>query len=713
MDFEISRRNFLKWSGFAGAAAVLPEMVKAKILTPKQKSLPPLEREDYLPAVCKMCPALCMLEIRVVNGKPVGVSGKPGHPLSQGAICPKGNAILQELYHPDRLRHPVRRAGSRGSSSWERISWEEAFKTLRTKLVSLLSEQKADRLAVIAAPIRDIRHELQRRFACLFPTPHFWEWDWPLGEGPLDAFRIMHGSTEGLFYDLANASHIVSFGWDWLQSFPSPLEAQRAYSRLRRGRFERRTRMVQIEPRLSITAAKADEWIRIKPGSEGILALGIAHELLTQRLYDAAFVSRWTSGFKEFRELILQEYGLDKVLTATGVEPDRISELARDMSSIKPSLAITHRSSVFNQMAVHSLNALLGSIGLRQGVLWSEAEKHKLVLPRENASLAKSSAVESVHQLPEAVASGALNIEVLWMERVNPVFLSPRPQRWKDALVKIPFIVSFSPFLDESSEMADLVLPPHSSLEAWQYGFSRTLEGDGVVSFAPPIVKPFHETGDHGDFILKLARSLGESRIASEFPWETFVDALRHAAGRAGAEGAMRQGGWMEFKATRVDPFPTISHPTRKLDFAAKTLGNPPSSTGPANDLLELQIFVPLALSFGEGAHLPYLHSLVGTHLGEEWKTWVEIHPSTAKKLAIRDGQMVWVESSAGRIEAKARHFPGIDAGTVAMPLGLGHTALGRYAQGIGSNPSHIIEKTFDATGRPTWQGSRVRIYAA
>ncbi|MBI4375426.1 MAG: molybdopterin-dependent oxidoreductase, partial [Elusimicrobia bacterium] len=673
--------------------------------------LPVLEKEEYLPAVCKMCPALCMLEIRVVNGKPVGVAGKPGHPLSQGTICPKGNAILQELYHPDRLRHPIRQKGARGSDQWERISWDEAHQVLRSKLSDLLSRKKADRLAVIAAPIRDIRHELQRRFARVFPTPHFWEWNWPLAEGPVDAFKLMHGSSEGLFYDLANASHIVSFGWDWLQSFPSPLEAQRAYSRLRRGRMERRTRMVQIEPRLSITAAKADDWIRIKPGTEGILALGIANQLLARRLYDESFVSRWTSGFKDFKELVIAEYGPEKVSAATGVEPTKILELARDMASIRPSLAITRRGDLFNQVAVHSLNALLGSIGLQRGVLWSEAEKHKLALPRETPSPAKGG-LESVHQLPEAITTGRTNVEVLWLERVNPVFLSPEPQRWRDAMAKIPFIVSFSSFLDESSAMADIVLPPHSSLEAWQYGFSRTLEGNGVVSFAPPIVEPFYETGDHGDFVLKLARSLN-SHIASQFPWETFVDALRHAAGRAGVEPLMRQGGWREFKASYATPASAISHPTRKFQFAADKVKKTQPGIKTSTQSLNLHVFIPLALSFGDGAHLPYLHSLVGHHLKEEWETWLEIHPSTAGRLSIKDDQMVWVESSIGKIKAKAKYFVGIDPDTVAMPLGLGHTAMGRYARGIGTNPADLIERHFDASGLPIWHDTKVRVYAA
>ncbi|MEK7361025.1 MAG: hypothetical protein AAB133_02985, partial [Pseudomonadota bacterium] len=108
------------------------------------------------------------------------------------------------------------------------------------------------------------------------------------------------------------------------------------------------------------------------------------------------------------------------------------------------------------------------------------------------------------------------------MERVNPLYLSPQPAQWRRAFEKIPFIVSFSSFLDESSKLADLVLPPHHSLETWQYGFSPTLEGQGVISFAPPVLSPLYDTGDHGDFILTLARKLG-GKLAQALPWESFV----------------------------------------------------------------------------------------------------------------------------------------------------------------------------------------------
>lgn len=696
------------------AGAAIPRALRASLLTPKQKPPPKLESEAYVPAVCRQCPALCMLQIRVANGKPAGVSGLAGHPLSQGAMCPKGASVLQQLYHPDRLRHPLRRRGARGAHQWDPISWDEARERVREKLAGLLARKKPEALGMIAAPIQDVRRQIQERFARAFGTPNFWEWNWPLGQAPLDAFERMHGSSEGLFYDLANAHLVVSFGWDWLQAFPSPVEAQRAYADLRRGRPEQRARMLHIEPRLSTTAAKADEWMAIRPGTEGVLALGVAHVLVKEGLYDDRFVANQTSGFKEFKERILSRYPPEKAAPIAGVQASQIEDLAREMASVKPALAITHRASLFNQAAVHSLNALAGAIGVPGGVRSSEAGRYQPVFPLAKRSQARPAPLGGLHQLPEALlAADSAPLEVLWIERANPVFLSPQPSQWRKALDQVPFIVCFSSFLDETSELADLVLPPHDPLEAWQYGFSATLRGQGVISFAPPVVSPLYDTGETGDFVLQLARSLGGA-VAEALPWDSFADSLEKAAAGVKAGEALRQGGWRVFEGARIGAEAALKTRSGKFEFPIRELEEA-GLPGPHEENaypLQLYVHVPLAFSFGEGAHLPYLHSLAGAHLGEQWESWVEIHPATAERLGVADGQKVWVESSAGRVQARARHYQGIRPEVVSLPFGLGHTAMGRYAQGVGSNPADILERAFNSSGQPLWQETRVRIYA-
>ena len=476
--------------------------------------------------------------------------------------------------------------------------------------------------------------------------------------------------------------------------------------------------MIQIEPRLSITAAKADEWISIKPDTEGILALGVAHILIKEEIFDKEFVDAWTGGFEEFKKLVLEEFEPEKVAKLTDVKIDQIQQIAHEMASIKPSLAITYRGSLFNQVAIHCLNALVGSIGVKRGVLSTEAEKYQLTLPAVSSSKPKAQPLALLHQIPEAIINSIKTpIEVFWMERVNPVFLSPQPEQWKKALAKIPFIVSFSSFLDESSQLADLVLPPHTSLEAWQYGFSTNLQGSGVISFAPPVIAPLYDTRDHGDFILELAKSLG-GEIAQSLPWESHLESLQSAS-QTNAEEPIRKGGWLEYKASEVNVESTLMTESKKLEFPIgfpieilkKGMVKKPEIQQLSYPF-HLYVHVPLAFSFGEGAHLPYLHSIAGAHLGEEWETWVEIHPFTAEELGIKDRQMVWVGSPFGKIKARVRYYEGIQEDTVSIPFGLGHTAMGRYSNGIGSNPAEILQKVVDTSGQMLWQRMQVKIYA-
>src|SRR3989338_7819320 len=177
---EISRRNLLKLGTIFGAGSLLPGCAKEIVLKPKEDAPPPIGEEKFLRTVCGMCPAGCGIRVRNVDGRPVGVSGIVDHPINQGGLCPKGAAILQELYHPDRLKTPMARKGSRGSGDWEFISWEEAFKSVSDKILKAKSEKKSPLAALAAAGTEDIHRELLRELASslgkntLFPLRFPW-----------------------------------------------------------------------------------------------------------------------------------------------------------------------------------------------------------------------------------------------------------------------------------------------------------------------------------------------------------------------------------------------------------------------------------------------------------------------------------------------------------------------------------------------------------
>ena len=705
--FEISRRGFLRWAGLISGGALLPRGVRARVLSPQDRPLPNLRSEQYKPSICGFCPAGCMLDIRLVDGKPVGLGGRADHPIGLGALCPQGCAILQEAFHPDRLRYPLARK-SRDSMKWERISWGEARNLLRYKLETLLERRRPEALAVLAGPRQDLRRDILKKFADGFGTPHFWKWDWTPAQPPKDAFERMHGVSKGIFYDLSNARLLVSFGWDWLQTFPSPVEAQRAFGRLRGGH---RSKIIQIEPRLSISAAKADEWIGARGGSEGAIALAVAHVMIREGLYDRDFVGRRTEGFEAYRKIV-DEYSPASSAKLAGIPEERIVALAREMARAKPALAVTSRTTLFDQIAVHSLNVLTGSIGAPGGVLAVEDPSAPPPVSSQSRGEGRAgeSSIVSWEQIPEAALSGRGGpIGVLWVDGVNPAFSSPQPSQWRKALERIPFIVSFSQIMNETSELADLVLPTHEALEAPQDASFVDAEGRRVESFAPAVMPPLYDTADLGDFVLDLARDIG-GRVSRELPWKNYGEALSDRAAKRGWKQEMLAGGgW------NSAPSPGLALGRRKCRMSHEELARPDVAIETPGQGLSLHVQFPLAFLQAEGAQLPYLHGLNGIRgdkLGDGWETTVDLHPETARRLGIEDGSAVWVESDAGRIQARARLYEGVREDTASMPVGLGHTAMGRYAKDVGSNPADIIPREFSFAGRALWRAQGVKVYA-
>lgn len=699
MKEGFTRKDFFKIGALIGAGYALPRVIGNEIVKPKEEGLPQLNTESFAPALCRQCPALCLQKIRLVAGKPVGVEGMPGHPLNQGTLCPKGFAVLQELYHPDRFTSPLKRRGPRGSGDWEKISWSDATSIMRSKMAAV--ERKPHSFGAISGSF-GLQGELLERFARGFGTPNFWRPHWTPAETPLDAFHGNGDLAGRISYDFLSADLIVSFGWDWLQQMEPSVEVQRIFAELRRGRSERRTRFLQLESQLSISAAKADEWFPLLPGTEGVAALCVAHVLISEGLHDKGLSDQRVNGFEAFKQMVLKEYPPDRAEKDCGMKARDIRRIAQAMSSVKRSLAITWRSNIFNQEAVNSLNILLGNADLIHDV--NEFRKiSSLPNAPENS---RNLPLANIHKWPQAILKSPHSpLEIVLIEGFNPLFTSPESSDWKEALGKIPFVASFSPFMDETSSLSDLILPPSVSMEAWQGGISQSMDQTAFFNFSPPVIKPLHDTKDVGDFILGLAHAVG-GRTAAALPWGSFAEALRASAKHCGAKKDLNKGGWHKI-APSIHDANLVRAAQKNRRFQIPVVHSEMANTAYP---LKLSVQFPLCFARGEGAHLPYLQSLSGPQLGEQWETWAAIHPETARRLGITDRQIVWIESKAGRIQVKARIYAEMIPDVVSVPFGLGHSKMGRWAIGIGSNPAEIVGVDADS-GKPRWQGEPINIH--
>ena len=560
---RVTRRGFIQAVGASAGAAALVRghLAKADV------SAGDLERwatpeERLVASICQQCPGGCGLIARTLDGEVAGIAGNPLHPINRGALCPKAYGALQLLYDPNRLRGPLARDGARGRL--RPIAWDEALRRVTEHLSELRAKGLAHTVAILGGQYRGYRDTVWKRFAAAYGTPNYIRVRCLAPEQPALAHQLMQGATSPLSYDLAEARCILSFGVGLLESWLGPVHASRAFAGLRVGAERHRGRLIHVDPRRSHTAIKADRWVPIIPGTDGILALGIANALIRERLYDREFVEQHTHGFEDwaeasgqrhegFKDLVLSEHGLLTVSNATGVAVKTILEIARDLATLKPAVVVGERGPAYGphdlhtRMAIHSLNALLGNIGVAGGLLaqadlplsplpavaQDEAAKRGLDRPRiDGAGRGRYVLVPSAPQvLPERILGGdPYPVNALFLFATNPLANHPAKEGFALAFERIPFIVSFSPFLDESSARADLILPDSTYLERWQDDQVTHLAGFSGFSLAGPATAPRHDTRDTADVVLQLAKSLG-GRVAESLPWERF-DKLLHAGAR-------------------------------------------------------------------------------------------------------------------------------------------------------------------------------------
>jgi menaquinone reductase, molybdopterin-binding-like subunit len=559
---QFTRRRFLQLvSGTAGAAALMRERLSGVGQAAEDVQRWATPEEVLVPSICQQCPGGCGLLVRTLDGEAAGISGNPLHPINGGALCPKAFGGLQLLYDSHRLKGPMARAGERGR--FRAIGWDEALSMVTARLSDLRAKDLSHTLAILGGQYRGYRDTLWKRFSEAYGTPNYIRVRCFSPEKPALAHRLMQGVTSPLGYDLGEARFILSFGAGLLESWIGPVHSSRAFARLRRSSDRPRGLLVQVDPRRSATAIKADRWIAIAPGTDGVLALGIANAMIREGLYDQEFVAEHTFGFEDwvdgagrphigFKNLVLRDYGLFTVSAATGVSVRNILEIARNLATLKPAIVIGERGPSYGaddlhtRMAIHSLNALSGNIGLAGGlqiqgelpltplpaINQDAVAKHGLAQPRIDGAGAKQYflASDAAQLLPERIASGTpYPINALFLYATNPLANHPAKEALTAALKKIPFIVSFSPVLDESSALADLILPDHTYLERWQDDQVTHLAGFTCFSLARPASKPLHQTRNTADAVLQIAQALGGA-VAQNLPWKKFEDLLRDGA---------------------------------------------------------------------------------------------------------------------------------------------------------------------------------------
>ena len=682
----MDRRDFIKLTAITGTSATLascgnPEHQLIRFV-PDDDVVPGVA--EWKPSVCPMCAAGCGMTVRVMdadvettrNGQ-AGVvkmavakklEGNAKDPISQGGLCARGQASIQVTYHPDRLTHPMKRTGARGTGAFKEISWDDAIAELAGQLDALAAAKNQAALAFLTRPHRGRRTAAAAEILKGFGAPAPIACELFADEVLRRANGISFGHEQLPTLDLARSRFAISFGADFLGTWNSPVAQSAAYGAMRQGRPGVRGAFAQVESRMSLTGANADEWVPVKPGTEGALALGLAHVILAgKRPADAAragaAIDGWSAG--------LPDYAPAKVEAITGVAAKKVERLAHILAEQQPAVAfaggapLAQSNGLFTALAVNALNALLGSVGQPGGIYFTPAST--------------KSEVRSLN------AQDLASVKVLLLADANPVFDAPKAWKVREALAAIPFIASFGSFIDDTSAHADLILPDHSFLESWVDSAPESGAMEAVTTAAGPVMKPLYNTRATADVLIEVA---GKLKTPVALPWKSAEEVAKSTAA--------------------ASPQPQAPSP-RAATFTAPVFDGD-ASQYPFH-------FLPYAsLQFGDGssAHLPWLQEMPDPLTSAMWSSWLEINPQTAERLQLAQGDLVDVTSSQGTLRAPVMIFPGIAPDMVAMPVGQGHESFTRYASGRGVNPLAILAPVTEReTGALAWAATRVKIARA
>ena len=386
---RISRRAFLKLSALVGAALAVARIIKHPVISSaasSQESTGNTVNEKWIATSCLNCPTRCATQVRIADGRAVKIAGNPLSRVSEGENCPRAHIGLQVLYDPARINSPLKRTNptkGRGvNPKWVTISWGQALTEVSDRLKSLRGKGQPHNLLLLHGLNTISDEDMICRFANAYGTPNVISGDALENEAEKSGEWMADGNYSHSAYDLAYTNYILAFGASILESVKPLARNLRMWGKIRQER-PNQAKVVVIDPRYSVTAAKADRWIPINSGTDGALAMAIANVIISEGLYDADFIKNWTAGFNEYKELALNYYSPETVAALTGIHTDIIRQIAREFAQTKPAIAWRGRGATswpngsYNSYAIFCLNALVGSIDVPGGVIYQENPNYR------------------------------------------------------------------------------------------------------------------------------------------------------------------------------------------------------------------------------------------------------------------------------------------------------------------------------------------------
>lgn len=680
----IKRRDFLKIIGVAGGTAAVAGACSEPVEQIIPYVIPP---EGIVPGVpnwysstCTECPAGCGILVKNREGRAIKIEGNPDSPINLGSTCARGQASLQGLYNPDRLRSPL--VKNEETAELEPKGWDEAQKLLTAKVNDL---QNKGKIAFLTNNISGSLGTLIEDWVGALGGTHI-KYETFSHEPLKEANKISFGQDSIPTYRIDKADYLLSFGADFIETWLSPVEYTKQFSSMHAVVDKTVGKFVHIEPRASLTASNADEWVSVKPGTEAVLALGIAHQIVADGNSSSGGAIR---GF-------LRKYHSKMVSEVTDVPEATIKRIAKEFADADSSLAIGGGEAVSGTnatetlVAINILNHVAGNIG-------------ETVNFGDSLTLSDASSFEDVEALVARMNSG--DIEILFVYNVNPAFTLPSSLNFKEAIKNVPYVVSFSSFMDETTESAALILPDNTPLESWgDYSPKKSVRG-----LLQPVMSPVFNTRATGDVL--LAVSAGVQELQGAFTQKTFYDYLQESWKKVWT-GASGTGSFDDFWKVSLEKGGYYGEPSSvsvSLLPGALSLDFDSGAEFQGEGEFYFMAYPSYRYYDGRGANKPWLQELPDAITTGVWSSWVDVHPDTAKKLGVRLGDFLTLSSPHGEVQVQVYVYQGIRPDTLAVMIGQGHTSFGRYAKDRGVNPIGLLPVAKDKkSGGFAWLSTKV-----
>jgi len=697
MSGTFDRREFLKILGLGGAGAALSGCDLPSTVTleeGKENVESYLMPEEYVipgvgvwyASVCSQCSAGCGINGRVREGRVLKIEGNPESPMNNGNLCMMGQAGLQGHYNPDRIQTPmVRENGKLVPTVWEKaISIvKDKLGTATGKVAWFTGQVSGHQAALIGNHLQAVKSK--QHFVYETINSAVWQ----------AVCRDMLGE-EVPRLRIDKAQSILSFGADFLGTWVSPVHFAGEYAKFRKQK--KRGVLVSVESKMSLTGASSDLWLAIKPGTEGVVALGIANHLVANHKPNVASIPA------EVKKLIHQ-YDLATVAKISGGDANKIQRIAELLVDRRPSLVLAGApveglaNGYDNIAAIMLLNILLGNVGK---TLESQGN-----FPFKQLQ-AKTGSSKDLYDFVQAANEN--KIEAALFFGANPKYAAPSSLEFDAAMTKIPFKVAIAQFPDETAMAADVVLPAVSYLEDWGTHVAAYQPEQQAIGVQQPLMeKLYADTRGLGDIVLELLKGV-KPDVYKNFPdyyayLKNAHSALPAAYKKTGAKG---DDAW---NYSLQKGMIKIASGNKSLSAKLVAFADPAPANVDTKYAYQLVPSARLGLWDGRHANLPWLQEAPDQISKLVWGSWAEIHPSTAKKLGIKHGSMIKVESEHGSLTAQAVLIKSVHPDVIAVPMGQGHEEYGRYAKGRGINPLKILNPTKEAkTGALAMYATRVNV---